>query len=171
MGHIQPKHIFTCKTSVTKCKDFCSPRWQVQHNKQMCPYFVYTTLSITARVLGISLPLEKEGCQWTAYTQFSWPANTDSKVIAYVVSVSTTNQRKAHFFLKAKKKNRPFLISSVINQLLSSFITISIAYWHWKDPWKRTLLQALHITLTVTEHLLPCSGITELLESSQGILK
>lgn len=61
-------------------------------------------LSITARVLGNSSPLEKEGCQWTAYTQFSWPASTDSKVIPYVVSVSTTNQRKAHFFLKAKKK-------------------------------------------------------------------
>lgn len=42
----------------------------------------------------IFLPLKNEGCQWTAYTQFSWPANTDSRVTAYVVSASTMEQRK-----------------------------------------------------------------------------
>lgn len=87
--------------------------------------------NITAMVFSVGLPLEKEGCQWTAYTQFSWPANTDSKVTAYVVSVSTRNQRKSHFFLKVKKK-RPFLISSVIKattfiiyQYFNSLLTLN----------------------------------------------
>lgn len=103
-------------------------------------------------MFGIFLPLENEGCQWTAYTQFSWPANTDSKAIAYVVSVSTTNQRKAYFFLKAKKdqvfsdifsekKSTAFITYQYLNSLLtlnSSLKTYFAANSEYQTDTKRS---------------------------------
>lgn len=101
-------------------------------------------------MFDISLPLENEGCQWTAYTQFSWPANTDSKETAYDVSASTTNQRKTHFFLKAKKDQVISAIISKNNQVLSTSTNISKVYWHRTAPWNPTLPQVLSTRLMVT---------------------
>lgn len=120
-------------------------------------------------MFGIFLPLENEGCQWTAYTQFSWPANTDSKETAYDMSASTTNQRKAHFFLKAKKDQVISDIFSENNQLLSTCTSISKASWHWIAPWNPTLPHALSTRLMVTGQCIASEGsfrIPEELSSS-----
>lgn len=61
-----------------------------------------------------------------------------------------TNQRKAYFFLKAKKEQVISDIFSEDNQLLSTSTNISKASWHWTAPWNPILVQALSTRLMVT---------------------
>lgn len=45
-----------------------------EHENEMAKHVILVMrimFNITAMVFSVGLPLEKEGCQWTAYTQFS----------------------------------------------------------------------------------------------------